>query len=737
MGKALDRHFKTPCRNRSKISHTLATSALALNNPCSDMARQDQSLGRAAVENTRKRKDANKDKDKEKEEVVRSPPSQSSQPGATDPPEHSAKKRRASGRSSATLPRPSAQTPTQRRIEAKVGTTTSNSGQPQHGINQAPADALSLKITELKEAGTRVLTFSDSLPDRDEANVEPPVLNLELLKLGTSGLPSFDDLTLYGLLSSNDVLTCLKQFALEMSRDDQLRSDVEVLLTKEPFPFKKTIEFLAQNASRYVQVIHQLSTFDHPQRRAVLFCMKHLRRLQRCIKAHFMYFLLKKRYPKLDDIFYMLSAGALATVCADLRVNKSSGFFWKMFDTRFAEPMVAQARQVWDKLLILPGSTSGADTASSVAMVRATSVAYADESRQGTPLPALGAEISQDLQDEVTSQFQKLQSEFARAMNKNPELMTIIPPATGHIEPQEPTLVDELVGFPPRKKGWASECDQSCKQKLNLHTIECGERRWRAREQFAKIDDEDAADPTDSSYTFQLPRVNKGPKRLPPGLNSNRWADPFSVEEALLALERFKGILSIRSGPAFDSAFEWTSIAEVLAGRSVADCIRFYNANKQIINTSVESVSGQALPLELGDELECAPYVKELQAKIGVLEKKIDDRDGKLSKQGACLAEFAEENEFLQAEHDQMEKLKAENEEVWETMEFVQMENCQYKIDKDKLEFDLQTKSQKVERLQASVQAGGLDLYPKIRGFGFLEDTLVVRPKRQWHDDRK
>lgn len=70
-------------------------------------------------------------------------------------------------------------------------------------------------------------------------------------------------------------------------------------------------------------------------------------------------------------------------------------------------------------------------------------------------------------------------------------------------------------------------------------------------------------------------------------------------------------------------------------------------------------------------------------------------------------------------------------------MEFVQTEKCQYKIDMDKLEFDIQAERQKVERLQVSVQAAGGEVYPKIRGFGFLENTLVVRPQRQWHDDRK
>jgi hypothetical protein len=77
-------------------------------------------------------------------------------------------------------------------------------------------------IAELKKAGTKISTVHDAPSEMTEAEIRPPALNLDPIKLGTSGLPSLDDLTLCGWLSSNDVLPCWKQFALELSQDEQL-----------------------------------------------------------------------------------------------------------------------------------------------------------------------------------------------------------------------------------------------------------------------------------------------------------------------------------------------------------------------------------------------------------------------------------------------------------------------------------------------------------------------------------
>jgi hypothetical protein len=224
---------------------------------------------------------------------------------------------------------------------------------------QTPIDR---KIIELKEAGTKISAVPDTPPDKDEAEIRPPALNLDPLKLGTSGLPFLDDVTLCGWLSSNDILPCLKQSALELSEDVQLRVELEALLATEASQSRETIDFLAHNAPRYFQVIHGVSNLDHPQPTAALFLIKHVRRIKRCTTAHFMHFLLSSRYPRLDEIFYMLSAGAIVTMYKDLYVNQSASFFGRLFDSDLAEPMVIQARQAWDNLLIFSGNESGADT---------------------------------------------------------------------------------------------------------------------------------------------------------------------------------------------------------------------------------------------------------------------------------------------------------------------------------------------------------------------------------------
>lgn len=93
--------------------------------------------------------------------------------------------------------------------------------------------------------------------------------------------------------------------------------------------------------------------------------------------SHFMHFLLEDRYPRLEDSVYGFCAQAKLTVFADLRLNGTDGFFAVMLDSRFVEPMTMQARSAWDELLILPGTSSGANTENNVSTIQAASIAYA------------------------------------------------------------------------------------------------------------------------------------------------------------------------------------------------------------------------------------------------------------------------------------------------------------------------------------------------------------------------
>jgi hypothetical protein len=558
---------------------------------------------------------------------------------------------------------------------------------------QTPIDR---KIIELKEAGTKISAVPDTPPDKDEAEIRPPALNLDPLKLGTSGLPFLDDVTLCGWLSSNDILPCLKQSALELSEDVQLRVELEALLATEASQSRETIDFLAHNAPRYFQVIHGVSNLDHPQPTAALFLIKHVRRIKRCTTAHFMHFLLSSRYPRLDEIFYMLSAGAIVTMYKDLYVNQSASFFGRLFDSDLAEPMVIQARQAWDNLLIFSGNESGADSKSSVALVHAAVVASADQSRHGPAFPALGTEMIRDLQDEAISQYEKLQSTFARAMRKNPELMTIIPPETGRIQPQEPKSFDGLVGFPPRKRPGPLVCDQACMTNLNLHTLECCERIYKAKKD--SIDDDEGDVP---SFTFQMPHVNEASGQNPPGLNRKKWVEPFTAEETLVAFKMFRAVLSIRSADAFDSAFQWTMIAEGLAGRSVADCIRFYATNKAIIDMSIDSLSGRDSPLDIGDECECGSVIKDMSAHAVALRKKEDVYNAKVSKAEAHVEGLEEEykdlrarNEFLKTNIHQMkteiQQMKTKNRQRETEKRQLETVKHQLETERTQLAFNLQ-----------------------------------------------
>ena len=187
--------------------------------------------------------------------------------------------------------------------------------------------------------------------------------------------------------------------------------------------------------------------------------------------AHFMHFLREAEYPRLEEFVYMFCARAMLTVFADLRLHGKDGFFAVMLDSRFAEPMTSEARKAWDKLLFLPGSSSGADTAGSVNTIQAASIAFAKSTGCKSNATPLSEEEIQQQQFKVEMECWELQKAFVDAVGESPELMTIIPPDVGQAELSQARKRGKKAGDPPQFKRKPNLfCDVACKPDVRLHT---------------------------------------------------------------------------------------------------------------------------------------------------------------------------------------------------------------------------------------------------------------------------
>jgi hypothetical protein len=184
-----------------------------------------------------------------------------------------------------------------------------------------------------------------------------------------------------------------------------MKSSMQTLLAEDGYHYLQTIGFLASNVDRYVEIVHRNLPLGHYQPEVMMACMKYVRRLKRCAMAHLMHFLLDGRYSSLNQFIVTFCTRALLIVFTDMQLNDASSFFAIIFDGRYAKPMVLEVRRTWGKVLFFADSISGAETASSVAMVRAASVVSAEERRQVDVLFSPEAKIPQELQVEAMSQY--------------------------------------------------------------------------------------------------------------------------------------------------------------------------------------------------------------------------------------------------------------------------------------------------------------------------------------------
>jgi hypothetical protein len=162
-------------------------------------------------------------------------------------------------------------------------------------------------------------------------------------------------------------------------------------------------------------------------------------------------------------------------------------------------------------------------------------------------------------------------------------------------------------------------------------------------------------EPNPPSFTFQQSTFVPQ-EQVIARFNQRDAFEPSSDEEKLVALRMFRTVLDLAKGRMVDGSFEWTMIAEVLAGRGVADCVRFYYQNKHIIFMKLEKAAGHAVPLVLTGKPEWSPFLDaELQRQV----RNIFDNDRFLQ----YIATLEANNTSLRLRNDVLEK-DEENEKL-------------------------------------------------------------------------
>lgn len=645
-------------------------------------------------------------------------------------------------------------------------------------------------ITELKRAGKDTLTYCDTIPLKTEPELHPPRCNLALLKLSAVNLPFLDDLTLYGWLTSNDILPCIRQWKQECLENEQLRSSLFAALPVDDFPSKETTEYLSRMAPRYATIVNQQAGLQHPHAEAFLPCLKYIRRLKRCSMAHFMHFLVDSQYPNLDEFIYTFCTRALLSAYVDLRTNGPTGFFGVMLNSRYAEPMILLARRAWDKLLILPGSSSAVDTSNSVGTIQAASIAFAAGRTQEAINTSASPENNQDLHWEAAQLVSQLQNDFVTAVGENPDIMTIVPAEIGQTQLRKDRKGEQKAGFPKppvpqppevinRNDKRKPECDDAC-QKPYLHTRDCSARVAAAQEEWRK--NKGSVDAVVPDMGTPLSTYNMStlvpPEQVMSRFNHKEIIDPFSDEEKLLAFKMFRLYLNLHNGEAMDVSFEWTLISEVLAGRGVADCVKFYYQHKHIIDMRLKGA-----PTELtfrGGEPKWGPHLDEdLKEKLRkhfdvdrflefIAEMEADNTDMKIKidqniaaarqyEQGmkfekARAVEHKAKREEYEAKAEEQRKeieaLKAENKEQKKAIESLKAGDEERKKEINTLKAGEEERKKEIDVLKAEIeklkeQAPKKEFNrPPVTygnmppGWKFLEGTTFTPQPKQWRGEK-
>ena len=189
------------------------------------------------------------------------------------------------------------------------------------------------------------------------------------------------------------------------------------------------------------------------------------------------------------------------------------------------------------------------------------------------------------------------------------------------------------------------------------------------------------------------------PEKVITAFNQRDIIDPFSGEEKALAFKMFQLYLDLETGnPKMDASFEWMLISEVLPGRGVADCVRFYYQNKHIIDMRLKPAPTGPL-LKSGDPPKWGPFMDEaLKTKL----RKHFDVDRYLE----FVANLEEENTNLQIKSDEDTTVARQ---YAQTMTFEKGRAERHKAKSEELEARNEERKKEIAELKAAMEGMKLE----------------------------
>ena len=362
----------------------------------------------------------------------------------------------------------------------------------------------------------------------------------------------------------------------ELTLDDQFRaecldnpvvhaglSNALILANK---PWKAEAELIVSCAKDYDDVTSGRIQFNHPHRVAMIRCDKYVRYLVHKSRANIMYYYDECAFPDMDRFLHELCTRALLTAYYDYPHN-AKGFFSTLFASSFVVPMTWQTRQSRKRELGFSSSIPEAEYRTPSLTIHRAVDAFGRAMKRKTTQKTNNddsklfvTETESQMADHLTKQLKAFETEADAAREADPPHDILLAFNAGPVV-SGPVRSGTL---PARIVDHMSVCTQGCNPVI---------RPAPPVDQFFARD-------RDTGCIVPSSKVAAAPNDM----------DPFTNLEQLILYLRYKAVHSNPPVPFLDgtplttTAFElmeWGAIAEVLPGRSIADCITFYKLNIQ------------------------------------------------------------------------------------------------------------------------------------------------------------
>ena len=208
----------------------------------------------------------------------------------------------------------------------------------------------------------------------------------------------------------------------------------------------------------------------------------------------------------------------------DLEKN-TEGFFAVMLQSIYAEPMVADARLEWEKLLVLPGGS--VNTVNSMTTIHAASIAYTDACKQKE------AAVKLSLFDADVRRWE-IQNKFLDATEKNPSILTAPPAENGQTE------FEDSIKSSYRDRNCDDDCSDnhsfSCHEDFSAALKEHTEYMQASKEAVVPDQEEPSSNHT---FTFKRSRLISL-EAVTKVFNYKNVIELFTEEEALTFYKRIR-----------------------------------------------------------------------------------------------------------------------------------------------------------------------------------------------------